>query len=62
MQAKENIEKEEKKGNYKSTFQNVWIVKPGENTNRGCGIVVSKDFNEIKELVRSKTLKYSNSK
>ena len=24
--------------------RNTWIIKPGENTNRGCGIQVSKDF------------------
>lgn len=23
---------------------NIWIIKPGEDTNRGCGIIVSKDF------------------
>lgn len=28
--------------------KNIWIVKPGENTNRGNGIIVTKDFNEIK--------------
>ena len=26
---------------------NVWIIKPGENTNRGQGISVSKDLAEI---------------
>jgi hypothetical protein len=35
--------------------QNVWIVKPGEDTNRGSGIIVSKDFQEIKQLVRDKS-------
>lgn len=29
-------------------IQNVWILKPGENTNRGSGIIVSNDFTEIK--------------
>ena len=33
---------------------NIWIIKPGENTNRGCGIIVSKDFQEIKSIVRDK--------
>jgi hypothetical protein len=33
-------------------MNNVWIVKPGEDTNRGSGIIVTKDFNEIKNLVR----------
>ena len=31
--------------------KNVWIIKPGENTNRGNGINVSSNFNEIKSLV-----------
>jgi len=31
----------------------VWIVKPGENTNRGCGIQVCKDLNSIKEIVKN---------
>ena len=29
-------------------LHNIWIIKPGEDTNRGSGIIVSKDFNEIK--------------
>jgi tubulin polyglutamylase TTLL1 len=29
----------------------LWIVKPGENTNRGCGIQVSKELDHIKSLV-----------
>jgi hypothetical protein len=29
----------------------VWIVKPGENTNRGNGINVSSSLPEIKSLV-----------
>jgi tubulin---tyrosine ligase len=31
--------------------KNVWIVKPGENTNRGNGINVSSSLPEIKSLV-----------
>ena len=34
--------------------ENIWIIKPGEDTNRGSGIIVSKDFEEIKQLVREK--------
>ena len=30
---------------------NIWIIKPGENTNRGVGISVSRDINEIKGLI-----------
>jgi tubulin--tyrosine ligase len=36
----------------------VWIVKPGENSNRGCGINVYSEYEEIKSKVltgRSKT-------
>lgn len=31
----------------------LWIVKPGENTNRGCGIQVSRDLNHIKSLIQT---------
>ena len=27
--------------------QNIWIIKPGENTNRGLGIEVRKELSEI---------------
>ena len=37
----------------KSTCQNVWIIKPGENTNRGCGIQVSANLSEIKTIIQS---------
>ena len=33
--------------------QNIWIVKPGEDSNRGCGIVVSNDYNEICSIVKN---------
>lgn len=33
--------------------KNLWIVKPGENTNRGCGIQVSRDIDHIKSLVQN---------
>lgn len=32
-------------------MRNIWILKPGENTNCGNGIQVAKDFNEIVEIV-----------
>ena len=35
----------------KGRGHNVWIVKPGENTNRGCGIQVASSLEEIKSLV-----------
>lgn len=31
--------------------KNTWIIKPGENTNRGYGIDVSKSLQEIKSIV-----------
>lgn len=31
---------------------NAWIVKPGENTNRGNGIIVCLDLNEIKAILK----------
>lgn len=31
--------------------RNIWIIKPGENTNRGQGITVMKEFEEIKAIV-----------
>lgn len=32
---------------------NLWIVKPGENSNRGNGICVCNTFEEVKEIVKS---------
>lgn len=34
---------------------NIWIIKPGENTNRGQGISVSKDWPEITSLIEQAT-------
>jgi tubulin---tyrosine ligase len=31
--------------------KDLWIIKPGENTNRGCGITVCRDLNEIRGIV-----------
>lgn len=31
--------------------KDLWIVKPGENTNRGCGITVCKDLAQIRGIV-----------
>lgn len=36
----------------KKKCKNIWIVKPGENTNRGRGIRVCKNLAEIKEVIR----------
>ena len=35
-----------------SSFQNTWIIKPGENTNRGNGILVCNTLESIKEALK----------
>jgi tubulin--tyrosine ligase len=30
---------------------NIWIIKPGENSNRGCGIQVAENLGEIKSII-----------
>lgn len=30
---------------------NIWIIKPGENSNRGCGIQVADQLQEIKNII-----------
>lgn len=37
-------------------IKNIWIIKPGEITNRGNGIKVSEDLNEIMQILNSKEL------
>ena len=55
LQAKTSIDRDpiikEIKKKVQSFPKNVWIVKPGENTNRGNGINVSSNLNEIKSLI-----------
>ena len=34
---------------------NIWIIKPGENTNRGQGISVSNNYAEITEIIEQST-------
>jgi hypothetical protein len=34
----------------KTRKYNIWIIKPGENTNRGDGISVCDSLKEIKEM------------
>ena len=36
---------------YPTMGNNIWIVKPGENTNRGCGITVCREFSAIKNII-----------
>ena len=35
--------------------KNIWIIKPGENTNQGQGIQVAKDFAQIKDIIIDST-------
>ena len=46
-QFKRSFEEYARMANYK----NVWIIKPGENTNRGNGIQVSNKLNEITHII-----------
>ena len=41
------------KGNctFEKLGKQIWIVKPGENTNRGCGIQVCRELQQIKEII-----------
>ena len=32
--------------------KNVWIIKPGENTNRGNGIEVASNLNDVKQIIQ----------
>ena len=34
--------------------KNIWIVKPGENSNRGFGIKVCNDLQEVKSIIKNK--------
>lgn len=36
---------------YPAMGKELWIVKPGENTNRGCGITVCRELSQIKQIV-----------
>ena len=38
----------------KNRMHNIWIVKPGENTNRGSGITVWREFEQIRSLIDTK--------
>jgi tubulin--tyrosine ligase len=38
-------------GAYEKLGKQIWIVKPGENTNRGCGIQVCRELSQIKEII-----------
>ena len=50
----EITEKLDKVNNVKS-MKNIWILKPGENTNRGVGITVHTKLAEIKEIINAES-------
>lgn len=35
------------------SYNNIWIIKPGENTNRGQGIRVTSSLPEIKKILNT---------
>ena len=35
---------------------NMWIIKPGEDSNRGCGIQVAKNFKDIETVIERSNL------
>ena len=47
----EYYQAEEEKRTGKMNTANVWIIKPGENTNRGQGIQVERDFEVIRRIL-----------
>jgi Tubulin-tyrosine ligase family len=51
VEAYNKIDKSRKKKKQK----NLWIIKPGENSNRGNGIQVSKSLAEIKQILKDNT-------
>jgi glutathione synthase/RimK-type ligase-like ATP-grasp enzyme len=40
----------------------LWIVKPGENSNRGTGITIHDDYSKIKQLIQNETSNSANKK
>jgi len=36
--------------------KSLWIVKPGENTNRGCGINVCRELQPIMDIIKATTV------
>lgn len=48
MEEYQRVSREEKH------LRNIWILKPGENSNRGSGITVIKEISLIKRLIRAR--------
>lgn len=53
MEAFTNPENNSVMEKYPCLGNSLWIVKPGENTNRGCGINVSRDLNQIRSIINN---------
>jgi len=53
--AKDQQAKKKKKEKKDKGTLPLWIIKPGENSNQGCGIQVSDSLEEIVEIVKQKT-------
>jgi tubulin monoglycylase TTLL3/8 len=53
LQRKAGEEKEKGSKKKREKERNVWIVKPGENSNQGNGIQVFETLEEIREMVKN---------
>lgn len=48
----EERRQEEEEGATKHKMRNIWIVKPGENSNQGRGITVIDEVYELNSLIK----------
>ena len=48
-----NPDKNDNLVKYPAMGKELWIVKPGENTNRGCGITVCRELSQIRSIVQN---------
>lgn len=55
-EAYNNPGQREELAKYPTMGKELWIVKPGENTNRGCGIQVCRDLSQIKSIVSNQII------
>ncbi len=51
-----DVFRQEDNPHFQNHGKSIWIVKPGENTNRGCGIQVCRDLNGIRDIVKNTTV------
>jgi len=51
MECYRNPDKNPDIARYETMGSELWIIKPGENTNRGCGITVCRELSQIKTIV-----------